>query len=106
VNIHKHPVDIPQSFGDLIGMLADDEIVPKKCLYYVVGPSKLYLMFPTNNSLFAELENLRLEFDLHKDRYIKDTSLDYSNFAADLAREYRLGFYSSPRGDNSLSRIT
>lgn len=106
VHIHKHPNDLPQSFDDLMGILVDDDRIPKKCLYYIVGPSKLHLMFPTNDSPMTEIDNLRSEFDAHKNRYIRDTSLEYSNFAAELARDYKLGFYSSPRGDNSLDRIT
>lgn len=100
VNIHKHPNNLPQSFDDLVGILADEETVPERCMYFVVGPDEIHLLFPTTDTRRVDFKSLREQIRVHADQWIADKSLEYTDLVKKLAKEYKLGYYSCRKTQN------
>lgn len=105
IHIHNHYDDMPQSFGDLLTILADEDNIPSRCLYFAVGPNTTHLMFPTINSPRVQTDQLRSQLSPYKHRFYRDKTLTFSDIAKEMAEKYKLGFYSSPRGKHVLTRI-
>lgn len=97
VQIHRHLDDKPQSFDDIIGITADKEGIPEKCMYYVVGPNKLHMMFPTLNTPRIRLEDLRPQIEIYVQRYIADRSMEFTEIIREISNDYSLGYYSSAK---------
>jgi len=95
VSIHKHPNNYPHSLDDIVCILADMETVPRRCLYIVVGPDKLHLLFPNTETPRVELAEVRLQIKEFAQKWINDKSLEYPDLVKEIAAKYRLGYYSS-----------
>jgi len=102
--IHKHPNDLPQSFSDLEGILSDMPGIPQRCLYFIIGPRKLHLMFPTLDTPRLRLEEVRAHMGTQKEKWIAEESLEYEELIKQVAQTFSLGFYTSLR-TQKLSRI-
>lgn len=104
VQIHKHPDNEPQSFTDIIGILAKLENVPERCMYHVVGPDEIHTMFPTLDTPRVELEDIKAQISEHAQRWVKDPQLKFTDSTKEIAQQYRLGYYSS-RKVAELTRV-
>jgi hypothetical protein len=111
VQIHSHPNEMPQSVGDVRGMIVDSKFVPERCLYTVVTANFLHVMFPTNQTNrydFDEFNDLfERKFESSYDEILSATN-NYEQAHATLMRtmseHFRLGYYSGPK-DLILPRI-
>jgi hypothetical protein len=103
LHIHTHPDDMMMSAGDLIGMVADMDKVPAKCLYLVITPKRLHLMFPTNETQRYPLDGLR---DLIREKFgslYEEAAKSRNEYGGQpelikaLAKFFKLGYYSGGR---------
>lgn len=100
IQIHNHPDDMTQSVSDVIGIVADEQYVPARCLYLVTTPNRYHLMFPTLETQRYPTGNIRddikRQFSGVYGTESTPLSGDFggqSELMREIAHAYKLGYY-------------
>ena len=103
LHIHTHPDDTMMSVGDVMGMVADMERVPQRCLYLVVTPNRFHLMFPTKETERYPLDGLRELIRAKFGGLYEEAAKSGNEYGGQpelietLAKFFKLGYYSGGR---------
>jgi len=105
VKIHSHPNDMTQSVKDVVGMVADVESVPSRCIYEVVTASYMHIMFPTIETPRYGIDETRAliseRFGSLYDETLSATKDFYQaqdKLMKAVAGHFKLGYYSGAKG--------
>lgn len=105
VQIHCHPNEMTQSVGDVVGIVADVDSVPSRCIYKVVTASYMHVMFPTIETQRYGIDEVRAliseRFGPLYDETLSATKDFYQaqdKLMKAVAGYFKLGYYSGTKG--------
>ena len=112
VHVHNHLANHTFSIPDIVSSIGRRKDTPDRCFYFVVGPSKLHLIFPTLETPYIEGEELREKLKVEKtpeyDRALNDgVGFDKAQtiLIKEKSRSYKFGFYIGNK-DGMLDRVS